>query len=85
MSPGAGRAAQRTRQLVAPAPDPQRLLPSLKVEQTSPALQSPSLEHESHSSPVDRQLEAEPATSSATNSSHPVRFMPCAPAVASGL
>jgi len=39
-------------QVVAPTPDPQRLLPSLKVEQVRPALQSWSLEQVSHSLPL---------------------------------
>jgi hypothetical protein len=38
--------------LVSPVPEPQRRLPSEKLEQTSPAVQSSSLEQVSHSSPL---------------------------------
>jgi hypothetical protein len=39
-----------------PAPEAQRWLPSLNFAQTRPDLQSPSLEHESHSPPELPQL-----------------------------
>jgi hypothetical protein len=60
-------------------PEPQRLLPSLNVEHVRPDLQSPSLEHESHSSPVVLQLLAGRASSTSANNSHRVRFIEAAP------
>ena len=59
-------AAQRTRQLVSPRPEPQRLLPSEKFEHTNPPVQSLSLEQVSHSSPL---LPQEPIGSASASSS----------------
>jgi hypothetical protein len=60
---------------VAPTPDPQRLLPSLNVEHTRPALQSPSLEQVSHSPPLDWQLPAGTASRTRDSSAYRVRFI----------
>ena len=40
-----------------PTPEPQRLLPSLKVVQTNPELQSESVEQVSHSPPLEQPIE----------------------------
>jgi hypothetical protein len=56
------------------------LLPSLKVEQTRPELQSLSLEQESHSPPDEWQLLAGRASSTITASStHRVRVIEAPP------
>ena len=51
-APGSDVGSQRTLQLVSPRPEPQRRLPSEKVEQASPPVQSSSLEQVSHSPPL---------------------------------
>jgi hypothetical protein len=71
--------------LVAPTPDPQRLLPSLNVEQTSPDLQSPSLEHESHSPPELRQLLTGTVSSIRITSTYRVRIIATPPAASGGI
>lgn len=51
---------------VKPMPEPQRFVPSSKVEQTKPERQSSSLEHLSHSSPPLRQPERAASEASTT-------------------
>jgi hypothetical protein len=53
---------------VAPTPEPQRRLPSLKSVQKKPSLQSLSLEHVSHSSPDEQPITGSAASTNITKS-----------------
>ena len=67
---------QRTRQVEAPTPEPQRRLPSLNSVQKKPSLQSVSLSQTSHSSPSEHPTIGSAARTNRSNRDRRISSVP---------